>query len=82
MTAHDAPAGPAEGPDPVADFVACGAGTARCCIFLGMGAGGAQCLRPTGLRTLLLDRHAAGTMNAKRNPIAAFPDCQTEERYD
>lgn len=72
------PASPVEVPD----FDACGAGTSRCCIFLAMGAGGVQCLRSTDLRSYLIARHESGTMNAKRNPVAPFPDCQSEERYD
>jgi len=59
-----------------ADLKKCDAGRgAEACIFLTVGARGAECERFGSLRWDLIFR----TMNAKRNPEKLFPDCQFSE---
>lgn len=59
----------------VADPERCGQGSERCCIFLAFGDGW-RCSRFVDVREMILQRHRAGTMNAKRFPTQMFPACQ------
>mgnify|MGYP001560372332 FL=1 len=59
----------------LADREKCGAGKGKdCCIFLAVGANGFECQRFGNLRWDLVFRKSA--MNAKREPIEMFPNCQ------
>lgn len=59
--------------DAKADLKKCGAGQGtECCIFLTMGSKGPCCERHSDMRTSLIFK----TMNAKREPIETYPDCQ------
>ena len=61
--------------EPRPDPYRCGAGKgAACCVFLTCGAGGFNCERHTGLRWVLISR----AMNAKRKPVAPYPDCMDQ----
>ncbi len=44
----------------------------KCCSFLAAGAGGFTCLKNSGLKSLIDERRASGTMNAKGDNCKSF----------
>ena len=57
---------------------ACGMGRgSECCIYMGAGPDGMECLRGTSLEGILNERHAKGTMSAGRKPTEPRPECQS-----